>query len=85
MMSVPVLVGERWFVPTVSAWGPVFNPSLGEEIARVPMCGVAEVEVAVQAAAAAFTTWSMTAAPARRRRCSRSRRSSKRTSRNSRH
>ncbi len=65
MMDVPVLVGERWVAPKVSAWSPVFNPSRGEEIARVPQCGAAEVDAAVQTATLAFGTWSRTAAPAR--------------------
>jgi len=65
MMDVPVLFGECWVTPQVSGWSPVFNPSRGEEIARVPMCGAAEVEAAIQAASAAFVTWSKTPAPAR--------------------
>mgnify|MGYP003390088835 CR=1 FL=1 len=63
--DVPVLAGERWFVPQASSWGAVHNPSRGEVIARVPMCGAAEVDAGVQAATAAFVTWSKTPAPAR--------------------
>ena len=63
--DVPILAGEQWFVPQTSSFGAVHNPSRGEEIARVPMCGAAEVEVAVQAASIAFGTWSKTPAPAR--------------------
>ena len=63
--AVPLLAGERWFAPNVTEWSPVFNPSRGEEIARVPQCGAAEVDSVVQAATAAFGSWSRTAAPAR--------------------
>ena len=55
--DVPLLAGERWYVPTSESWSPVFNPSRGEQIARVPQCGAAEVGVAVQAATRAFSTW----------------------------
>jgi len=37
--------------------GPVYNPATGEEIARVPRGGEAEVDAAVAAAAAAFPAW----------------------------
>lgn len=63
--AVPILVGERWLVPNVTDWRPVFNPSQGEEIARVPSCGATEVDAIVQAAATAFVSWSKTPAPAR--------------------
>ena len=63
--AVPLLAGERWFAPNVTEWSPVFNPSRGEAIARVPQCGAAEVDSVVQAATAAFGSWSRTAAPAR--------------------
>ena len=62
---VPLLAGERWYVPTETTWGPVFNPSRGDEIARVPQCGAAEVAIAVEAALCAFGSWSKTPAPAR--------------------
>ena len=48
-----------------SDWGDVFNPSTGEVIARVPLAGAAEVDVAVQAAARAYVAWSNTPAPRR--------------------
>ncbi|HLQ46450.1 MAG TPA: CoA-acylating methylmalonate-semialdehyde dehydrogenase [Planctomycetaceae bacterium] len=63
--DVPLLAGERWFVPGTSTWGPVHNPSTGEEIARVPMSGPAEVDEVVRAAQQAFGTWSRMAVPAR--------------------
>ena len=35
LQQVPLLAGERWFVPDVGEWGPVHNPSTGEAIARI--------------------------------------------------
>ncbi|MFM9960023.1 MAG: CoA-acylating methylmalonate-semialdehyde dehydrogenase [Planctomycetaceae bacterium] len=64
-MTIPILAGEQWTTPNVTVWSPVFNPSRGEEIARVPLCGAAEVDAVVQAASLAFGSWSKTAAPAR--------------------
>ena len=64
-MDVPVLVGERWVTPQVGDWSPVFNPSRGEQIARVPHCGATEVDAVVQSATTAFIGWSKTPAPAR--------------------
>ena len=63
--AVPLLIGERWPSPGNTEYQPVFNPSRGEVIARVPLCGVEEVDEAVQAAAKAFPVWSKTPAPAR--------------------
>ena len=63
--AVPLLAGERWWSPAAAEYGPVFNPSRGEPIARVPLGGPAEVDAAVQAAVKAFPAWSRTPAPAR--------------------
>ncbi|MGB8166277.1 MAG: aldehyde dehydrogenase family protein [Chthoniobacteraceae bacterium] len=54
-MSVPpsLLIGGEW-VSTTAKSSPVVNPFTGEEIARVPMGGPAEIERAVAAAQAAF-------------------------------
>lgn len=62
---VPLLAGETWSSPERLEFGPVFNPSRGEVIARVPLCGAAEVDAAVQAAAKAFLAWSKTPATTR--------------------
>jgi malonate-semialdehyde dehydrogenase (acetylating)/methylmalonate-semialdehyde dehydrogenase len=62
---VPILTGATWRVPDVQTYGDVFDPSAGEVIARVPMCGAAEVDEAVKAAEAAFCSWSNTPAPKR--------------------
>ena len=55
--SVPVFISGEWReIPDV-ATGPVFNPSRGEVIAEVPMCGKEHVDLAVEAAAEAFPAW----------------------------
>ena len=43
----------------------VHNPSTGEVIGEVPLCGAAEVDAAVEAATVAFASWSATPAPRR--------------------
>lgn len=48
-------------------YAPVFNPALGEPVARVVLGGEAEVNAAVAAAAAAFPAWADTPPPARAR------------------
>ena len=63
--DIPLLAGERWYVPGVTCWGPVHNPSTGEEIARVPLSGPAEIDEATRAAQQAFGSWSRTPAPVR--------------------
>jgi malonate-semialdehyde dehydrogenase (acetylating)/methylmalonate-semialdehyde dehydrogenase len=62
---VPLLAGDQWWSPEAAEYGPVFNPSCGEIIARVPLGGAAEVDRAVQAAAKAFPAWSKTPAAIR--------------------
>lgn len=63
--SVPNLVSGDWRVPAASEWGPVHNPSTGEQLARVPFSGGAEADGAVQAARRAFHAWSKIPAPLR--------------------
>jgi malonate-semialdehyde dehydrogenase (acetylating) / methylmalonate-semialdehyde dehydrogenase len=46
---------------------PVWNPATGERQAEVLLAGAADVDTAVQAAAAAFTTWSQTSLSQRTR------------------
>ena len=55
--AVPTFISGEWReIPDV-ATGPVFNPSRGEVIAEVPMCGKEHVDLAVEAAAEAFPAW----------------------------
>ena len=53
----PILIDGQWQEIKTSKTSQVFNPSTGETIAETPMCGVAEVNAAVEAAAAAFPAW----------------------------
>jgi malonate-semialdehyde dehydrogenase (acetylating) / methylmalonate-semialdehyde dehydrogenase len=53
----PLYIGGKWVNPANKTGSPVFNPSRGSVIASVPMCGAAEVELAVASAKAAFPAW----------------------------
>lgn len=57
-MEIPNYINGRHVTPEVGNYHPVFNPSEGEIIGQVPLSGETEVDLAVQAATAAFTTWS---------------------------
>jgi len=50
-------IGGKWVNPANKSGSPVFNPSRGSVIASVPMCGAAEVDLAVASAKAAFPAW----------------------------
>lgn len=54
-----------WKDSGTSRWMDCYDPSTGEVIAQAPQCTAAEVEEAVQAAAAAYPAWSSTP-PSRR-------------------
>jgi malonate-semialdehyde dehydrogenase (acetylating)/methylmalonate-semialdehyde dehydrogenase len=58
--TVKILIGGRWETSRSSRFGPVFNPSNGQIIARAPFCTADEVDRAVQAAAAALPAWAET-------------------------
>ena len=49
----PLYIGGKWVNPANKSGSPVFNPSRGSVIASVPMCGAAEVDLAVASAKAA--------------------------------
>ena len=57
MTSVPLFISGEWRELSNIAMSSVFNPSRGEVIAEVPMCGKEHVDLAVEAAAAAFPPW----------------------------
>jgi malonate-semialdehyde dehydrogenase (acetylating)/methylmalonate-semialdehyde dehydrogenase len=62
-MSIRVLpnyVGGKWHDPGGCEYLDVRNPSTGEVIARVPLSPPGEAKSAIQAAAAAFDSWSQT-------------------------
>src|SRR5712691_11681977 len=53
----PVFIDGEWRELPGLTTSPVFNPSRGEVIAEVPMCGADVVNDAVEAAATAFPSW----------------------------
>ncbi len=55
--NCPVFIGGEWQVLSQLETSPVYNPSRGEVIAEVPMCGTEQVNHAVAAAAEAFPAW----------------------------
>ena len=55
------LIGSEWRSPDVAKSLPIYNPATGEVIGQVPMSGAKEVDAAVQAAVAAYKSWSRTA------------------------
>ena len=59
---VQFCIGGDWNAPTTLPDSPVYNPSTGELIARVPLAGASEVDAAVQSAHAAFPAWMETPA-----------------------
>ncbi|TWT77140.1 Methylmalonate semialdehyde dehydrogenase [acylating] [Posidoniimonas polymericola] len=58
--TVPFLIGGQWLELDADAFEDVYNPSTGGVIARTPLGGPAEVDRAVQAAAAALPSWADT-------------------------
>jgi malonate-semialdehyde dehydrogenase (acetylating)/methylmalonate-semialdehyde dehydrogenase len=62
---LPLWIDGRTYAPATMRYGEVTNPATGEVIRHVPFANAADVDAAVQAAAAAFPSWR--AAPALRR------------------
>ena len=63
--NCPVYIAGEWRQVTDLGTTPVYNPSRGEVIAEVPLCGPAHVDAAVKAAKAAFPAWAETPPGAR--------------------
>lgn len=55
-----LLIAGKWVSSKAADFSNVWNPSTGEIIAKVPICKADEVDLAVQAAQAAFPAWSDT-------------------------
>ncbi len=55
------LIGSEWRSPEGAGSLPIYNPATGEVIGQVPLSSAEEVDAAVQAAVAAYRTWSRTA------------------------
>lgn len=53
-------IGGKWVEAHASKFLPVMNPSIGQQIASVPLSTARDVDAAVQSAAAAFKGWSNT-------------------------
>jgi malonate-semialdehyde dehydrogenase (acetylating)/methylmalonate-semialdehyde dehydrogenase len=58
---IPNLVGSTWRLPSDGIESlPIYNPATGQVIDQVPLSGSHEVDAAVQAAATAYASWSLT-------------------------
>jgi malonate-semialdehyde dehydrogenase (acetylating) / methylmalonate-semialdehyde dehydrogenase len=60
--QVPILIGGQWVRESAHPLRAVVNPANGATLARVPLCGEAQVAAAVAAANAAFPEWADTPA-----------------------
>ena len=60
MKSIKNFVNGQYVDSIDGATAPVINPSTGQAYATAPLSGVADVHAAMNAAAAAFTTWGQT-------------------------
>jgi malonate-semialdehyde dehydrogenase (acetylating) / methylmalonate-semialdehyde dehydrogenase len=57
---VPNFINGQWVDSSAREWRDVVNPATGETLAQVPLADAAEVNQAVEAAAAAFADWRRT-------------------------
>src|SRR5215204_4067536 len=57
LTPVPLFIGGEWQAANGGTTSPVYNPSTGEIIAEAPSCTEAQVNAAIDAAAAAFPAW----------------------------
>src|SRR5271170_8113553 len=53
-------INGQWTDSSASEWRDVVNPATGETLAQVPLADAAEVNTAIEAAAAAFPEWRRT-------------------------
>src|SRR5215469_9332158 len=53
-------INGHWAEARTAEWRDVVNPATGETLAQVPLAGAADVNAAVEAAAAAFPEWRRT-------------------------
>ena len=51
-------IGGKWVASTATEYLPVMNPSIGREIAKVPLSSYRDLDDAVMAADRAFQSWS---------------------------
>ena len=57
LLPCPNLIDNEWSTPLTAEFAYVHNPSSGDVIAKVPMCGAKEVDAAVASAVRAFPDW----------------------------
>ena len=60
LTRVPNYINGQWTESRASEWRDVPNPATGEVLAQVPLSDAAEVNQAIEAAAAAFPEWRRT-------------------------
>lgn len=60
MSKILNYINNEWVEPQVSEYADVINPATGEVLAKTPLCGKVEVDLAAQAAAEAFPAWRAT-------------------------
>ncbi len=60
MLKLKPFINGEFVESKATAYMPIFDPSIGEQIAETPCCTVGEVEAAIAAASAAFPSWSNT-------------------------
>src|SRR5690348_3775352 len=59
-VRIPHFIGGQWVASKSSDWQDVVNPATAATLAKVPLAEAAEVNAAVEAAAAAFPDWRRT-------------------------
>jgi malonate-semialdehyde dehydrogenase (acetylating)/methylmalonate-semialdehyde dehydrogenase len=65
--TVKLLIGGRFVESRASAWHDVVNPATQQVLARVPLCGPDELDLAVRSAQQAYRGWRRTPIGARAR------------------
>jgi malonate-semialdehyde dehydrogenase (acetylating)/methylmalonate-semialdehyde dehydrogenase len=60
IVACKLLIDGKWVESQAKEFGPIHNPSTGELISSVPMCGTHDIDRAVQAAHKAFPPWNET-------------------------
>ena len=62
MMKILNYINGEWVEPKVKETLDVMNPATGELLARTPLCGHQEMDIAARAAAEAYPAWRRTPA-----------------------
>ncbi len=59
-MDILNYINDEWIAPTAREYLDVINPATGQIIAKTPLCGKADVDLAARAASDAFLAWRRT-------------------------